>query len=136
MVAGTLTAKRFAFGKAHIFSSRRLVFLHGWWLHGEKGNAGRIKRFGRRSKGGGDLLSHFRSTIGAVRFNFSVRNGKRWSPHAIAALVSLSPDIPGVMGEKERIGKSTPNFLSLPFSQSGGLCSYCIALFLSKKGFG
>ena len=79
----------------------------------KKGNAGRIKRFGRRSKGGGDLLSHFRSTIGAVRFNFSVRNGKRWSPHAIAALVSLSPDIPGVMGEKERIGKSTPNFIEL-----------------------
>ena len=33
--------------------------------------------------GGGDLLSHFRSTIGAVRFNFSVRNGKRWNPCAI-----------------------------------------------------
>ena len=38
---------------------------------------------------GGYLLSHFRSTIGVVRFNFSVRNGKRWSPHAIAALVSF-----------------------------------------------
>ena len=38
---------------------------------------------------GGDLLSHFRSTIGAVRFNFSVRNGKRWSPHAISALISF-----------------------------------------------
>ncbi len=37
--------------------------------------------------GGGDLLSHFRSTIGAVRFNFSVRNGKRWSPHAATTLV-------------------------------------------------
>ena len=37
--------------------------------------------------GGGDLLSHFRSTIGAVRFNFSVRNGKRWIPHAITTLV-------------------------------------------------
>ena len=41
--------------------------------------------------GGGDLLSHFRSTIGAVRFNFSVRNGKRWNPHAITTLVSFSP---------------------------------------------
>ena len=39
------------------------------------------------SRGGGYLLSHFRSTIGVVRFNFSVRNGKRWSPHAIATLV-------------------------------------------------
>ena len=36
---------------------------------------------------GGDLLSHFRSIIGATRFNFSVRNGKRWSPRAIATLV-------------------------------------------------
>ena len=40
------------------------------------------------AKGGGDLLSHFRSTIGAMRLNFSVRDGKRWSPHAIAALMS------------------------------------------------
>ena len=37
-------------------------------------------------KVGDDLLSHFRSTIGAARFNFSVRNGKRWSPRAIVAL--------------------------------------------------
>ena len=40
--------------------------------------------------GGGYLLSHFRSTIGVVRFNFSVRNGKRWIPNAIATLVSFS----------------------------------------------
>ena len=39
--------------------------------------------------GGDDLLSHFRSTIGAVRFNFSVRNGKRWSPHAVITLMSF-----------------------------------------------
>ena len=38
--------------------------------------------------GGGYLLSHFRSTIGVARFNFSVRNGKRWSPCAVATLVS------------------------------------------------
>ena len=44
-----------------------------------------------RLLGGSDLLSHFRSTIGAVRFNFSVRNGKRWNPHAITTLVSFSP---------------------------------------------
>jgi len=43
--------------------------------------------------------------------------------------VSLSPDIPGVMGEKERIGKSTPNFFELAFDST-------FALFLSKKGFG
>ena len=40
-------------------------------------------------RGGGYLLSHFRSIIGVARFNFSVRNGKRWSPCAIATLISL-----------------------------------------------
>ena len=53
------------------------IKLPGSWALGQ---------FRRR---GGDLLSHFRSTIGVVRFNFSVRNGKRWSPHAIATLVSF-----------------------------------------------
>ena len=39
-------------------------------------------------KVGDDLLSHLRSTIGAVRLNFSVRNGKRWNPDAIVTLRS------------------------------------------------
>ena len=39
-----------------------------------------------KSKKGSDLLSHFRSTIGVVRLNFSVRNGKRWDPHAMTTL--------------------------------------------------
>ena len=43
--------------------------------------------------GGGYLLFHFRSIIGVVRFNFSVRNGKRWSPHAIATLVLFRSDL-------------------------------------------
>ena len=43
-------------------------------------------------EGGGYLLSHFRSTIGVAGFNFSVRNGKRWSPRAMATLVFLFPD--------------------------------------------
>ena len=43
--------------------------------------------FSARGSGGGYLLSHFRSTIGVVRLNFSVRNGKRWIPHAITTLV-------------------------------------------------
>ena len=38
--------------------------------------------------GGDYLLSHFRSTIGVVRLNFSVRNGKRWDPHAITTLMT------------------------------------------------
>ena len=42
--------------------------------------------------GGGYLLSHFRSTIGVVRLNFSVRNGKRWDPHAMTTLLSFGPD--------------------------------------------
>ena len=46
------------------------------------------------SVGGGYLLSHFRSTIGVVRLNFSVRNGKRWDPHAITTLVRFSVCIP------------------------------------------
>ena len=37
--------------------------------------------------GGGYLLSHNRSTIGVAGFNFSVRNGKRWIPRAIATLI-------------------------------------------------
>ena len=37
-------------------------------------------------KVGGDLLFHFRSTIGANGLNFSVRNGKRWNPVAITTL--------------------------------------------------
>ncbi len=40
-------------------------------------------------EGGGYLLSRFRSTIGAAGFNFSVRDGKRWGPRAMAALISL-----------------------------------------------
>ena len=44
---------------------------------------------GHSVKGGGDLLSRLRSTIGAGGLNFSVRNGKRWNPAAIAALVFL-----------------------------------------------
>ena len=60
--------------------------------------------------GGGDLLSHFRSTIGAVRFNFSVRNGKRWSPHAITTLVLSSPPVWCV---KVRSSIGSASFLSL-----------------------
>ena len=40
-----------------------------------------------KPEGGGYLLSRFRSTIGAAGFNFSVRDGKRWGPRAMAALV-------------------------------------------------
>ena len=44
-----------------------------------------LRERSRRLKDGVDLLSHFRSTIGAIRFNFSVRNGKRWIPYAVDA---------------------------------------------------
>ncbi len=37
-------------------------------------------------KVGGDLLSRSHSTIGACGLNFSVRDGKRWNPAAIATL--------------------------------------------------
>ena len=61
-----------------------MFFRRGGWKQREPGNL-----IARLSVGGGDLLSHFRSTIGAVRLNFSVRNGKRWNPHAITTLVSF-----------------------------------------------
>ena len=54
---------------------------------GKKKRPGSIGGLIPASEGGGCLLSHFRSTIGAAGFNFSVRNGKRWNPRAIAALV-------------------------------------------------
>ncbi len=38
-------------------------------------------------KGGGYLLSHFRSTIGVAGFNFSVRNGKEGGTRAVTTLV-------------------------------------------------
>ncbi len=34
-------------------------------------------------------LPLLRSTIGVIRLNFSVRNGKRWNPDAIATLIFL-----------------------------------------------
>ena len=40
-------------------------------------------------KDGGYLLSHLRSTIGVNGLNFSVRNGKRWNPAAIATWMSV-----------------------------------------------
>ncbi len=43
----------------------------------------------RGFRGGGYLLFHFRSIIGVAGFNFSVRNGKRWNPRAMATLVFL-----------------------------------------------
>ena len=54
--------------------------------HKKENPGASVRKSGVRT-GGGYLLSHFRSTIGVVRFNFSVRNGKRWIPHAIATLV-------------------------------------------------
>ena len=59
-------------------------------------------------EGGGDLLSRFRSTIGAPGFNFSVRDGKRWDPRAVAAFVfCLSPhsagSIPPPGGARRRV---------------------------------
>ena len=41
-------------------------------------------------KNGGYLLSHLRSTIGVDGLNFSVRNGKRWNPDAIATWMTLN----------------------------------------------
>ena len=51
---------------------------------GTKKSPGTLRGF----QGGDYLLFRFRSTIGVIRFNFSVRNGKRWSPYALITLIS------------------------------------------------
>ena len=56
--------------------------------------------------GGGYLLSHFRSTIGVAGFNFSVRNGKRWNPRAVATLVRSGG--PSVSPLRVSIGRLPP----------------------------
>ena len=69
------------------------IFVFFWGGRGVK--MGKAPRGAVHSKapflliGGGYLLSHFRSTIGVAGFNFSVRNGKRWSHSTIATLTAL-----------------------------------------------
>ena len=62
----------------------------GGWYGYKKSDCWRTVSVSNRCEGGGYLLSHFRSTIGVAGFNFSVRDGKRWSPRAMATLVVLS----------------------------------------------
>ena len=52
---------------------------------------------------GGYLLSRFRSIIDVARFNFSVRDGKRWSPRAMAALIRWEQLTP----EAANLGRAT-----------------------------
>ena len=78
-------------------------------------------------QGGDYLLFRFRSTIGVIRFNFSVRNGKRWSPYAMFTLVSF-PVPPHRVGLKElsrpeaarrdrnRVPPSPKDFMSHPLT--------------------
>ena len=55
-----------------------------WYIQKREPRAGLfVLARGSFIRGGGYLLSHFRSIIGVVGVNFSVRNGKRWNPHAI-----------------------------------------------------
>ena len=76
------------------------------FAHVRQGHKKKARASGRMSgpRGGGYLLSHFRSIIGVARFNFSVRNGKRWSPCAVATLVPFFQrglsGMPGVGGGK------------------------------------
>ena len=56
----------------------------------KKAIANGVDSVSNRCEGGGYLLSRFRSTIGVAGFNFSVRDGKRWSPRAMATLMSFS----------------------------------------------
>ena len=59
----------------------RLLFSVPGWTKKSPGSL-------RGLQGGDYLLFRFRSTIGVIRFNFSVRNGKRWSPYALITLIS------------------------------------------------
>ena len=74
--------------------------------------------------GGGYLLSHFRSTIGVVRLNFSVRNGKRWDPHAMTTLFSLTARTAhlacaaAVMTEKDHRGNARARKTDIAVSRS------------------
>ena len=45
-----------------------------------------IKTTGLKIKWQRPTLPHLCSTIGAIRLNFSVRDGKRWNPHAITTI--------------------------------------------------
>ena len=99
---------------------------------------------GVRGLGGGYLLSHFRSTIGVVRLNFSVRNGKRWIPHAITTLFFFLRHL----SVRIRLRILTETLVTLVFcfcnAPTGLLAGFSSlllmrrdhALFLSRKTFG
>ena len=81
----------------------------------------------RLLKGGDYLLSRSRSTIGVARFNFSVRNGKRWSPRALITLMRRKWDRPRKRGEKtrQRKGRRRPAFLAARlFTHPGPGCVF------------
>ena len=87
------TTKNLTSNPREIFSSQagRLISDAYFFFWGGGVNNKKAPNFSVRGSGGGYLLSHFRSTIGVVRLNFSVRNGKRWIPHAITTLMRLRP---------------------------------------------
>ncbi len=66
--------------------------VDGWGRRAGEGRSDKKERDGGRVSSvslelsGGYLLSHRNSTIGVTGLNFSVRNGKRWIPGAIATL--------------------------------------------------
>ena len=82
-------------------------------------------------EGGDYLLSRFRSTIGVARFNFSVRNGKRWSPCAVITLIRLKDAHDG-SGEAVRnfqCGANSATMTHAVFSDCPGPRPGCISLF-------
>ena len=113
---------------------------------------GRVSSWGpARCEGGGYLLFRFRSTIGVAGFNFSVRNGKRWSPRAITTLVLSQSGcwrlwrllaavfaVPAVEGGKKGVwkpGAGLSDRLATCFLARGG--GVCLATnFFLGKGLG
>ncbi len=102
--------------------------FHGMFPGGARPRRAGTKKGVRRMtdplQGGGYLLSRFRSTIGVTRFNFSVRNGKRWSPRAVFALMSFQGTDPA--GNNEYLSELTRN---VPRAISG-----CFFLFTGTFG--
>ena len=114
---------------------------------------GRVSR-GRHpaiGEGGGYLLFRFRSTIGVAGFNFSVRNGKRWSPRAITTLVLSQSGcwrlwrlvaavfaVPAVEGGKKGVWKPgaglSDRLATCFFARGGGVC--LATYFFLGKGLG
>ena len=121
--------------KLRLFAIQISMLGGAVWRQGiKKGPRGTFPFSGGR--GGGDLLSRFRSTIGAAGFNFSVRDGKRWGPGAVAAFVcvfAVDPASASGGGRTVWGGRGLPGSSRLD-KRAGQIAG--LRCFLLRKGFG